>query len=906
MKVLERNVVRLAVVQHLRSLLLFMWSTCVRVFGVALEGLPHCHVLDYGDVPCFIADVCTRLLEHLDTEGLFRKSGSVVRVKSLRARLDQGEDCLSTALPLDVAGLLKQFFRELPEPVLTSDLHSAFLKAQELPTDEERTSATVLLSCVLPDRNLNTLRYFFSFLKSVSQRCAENKMDSSNLSVIFAPNLFHCGDGGDKMSSSTEKRLKHQAAAVQRLIDNAQHLGVVPQFLMEKVPVMLGCDAGVFSPSSVSLEESNAHSDLKKSNRRSLGDMVNGALNRFKTSRTPTNTPQSDGAVFSIVTPVIMTPNSKRKLPVESAQTYGFSNKKRRSIKKNLGLELFPNTLFGASTPGSAHSAAGALDASLSSVGRNTRLSSSSAKRKSRRLRDRSVSRVESGKAGCFSPRVAKKEPVRKSLRLRFSLGKSSRESNVITHSQLGPKGSEVIGWRLATQESCSGFHFTKELSPAVLNKSPSKGSKSISKSEDNLLTPPQSDSADHRSSWSGDTPDTGLTFPRDSYPETPESISLKSSFRSEPTTSVSKPAMVSSVIPKSLCCASSDSSASDSFSEDRSHTGPTLLKIKQASGESDSDLHSIVKQQNHDEPQDSPCANSDVGLPSETSHKSMSESSGSDDHNVTFGQIEIINTPLHIDSALFDTGPTRFVKTSPDGSLYLKEATGDCSQLIDALDIQSPVAFRLETSSRVQSTPYATRSQTNANTSVPSELKESLLSEKTDGPQDQAEMPQNHPEANETRRMKVAEQIKLFNMMTLNSPKAKAVRSPLKLQRTPVRQSVRRINSLIGGRKDTRMGWCASTQIKAVSLESGLQTSSKPKPPVPPKKPAVKALEDVTNKTPKTKCDTPSANKNAANERPKSVLLQVSENDTSHYRGSPKNPLTEGRLLSVMKPIDI
>ncbi len=49
-------------------------------------------------------------------------------------------------------------------------------------------------------------------------------------------------------------------------------------------------------------------------------------------------------------------------------------------------------------------------------------------------------------------------------------------QQNVITHSQLGPKGSEVIGWRLATQESCSGFHFTKELSPAVLNKSSSKG----------------------------------------------------------------------------------------------------------------------------------------------------------------------------------------------------------------------------------------------------------------------------------------------------------------------------------------------------------------------------------------------------------------------------------------------
>ncbi|XP_052386495.1 rho GTPase-activating protein 11A isoform X1 [Carassius gibelio] len=898
MKVLERNVVRLAVVQHLRSVYgikIKNWnknrnkqtsSNTVKVFGVALEALPHCHVLDYGDVPCFIADVCTSLLEHLDTEGLFRKSGSVVRVKSLRARLEQGEDCLSTALPLDVAGLLKQFFRELPEPVLTPDLHSAFLKAQELPTDEERTSATVLLSCVLPDRNLNTLRYFFSFLKSVSQRCAENKMDSSNLSVIFAPNLFHCGDGGDKMSSSTEKRLKHQAAAVQRLIDNAQHLGVVPRFLMEKVPVMLGCDAGVFSPSSVSLEDSNAHSDLKKSNRRSLGDMVNGALNRFKTSRTPTHTPQSDGAVFSIATPVIMTPNSKRKLPVESTHTYGFSSKKRRSIKKNLGLELFPNALFGgASTPGSAHSAAGALDSShsglLSSVGRNTRASSSSAKRKSRRLR---VRRVESGKAGCFSPRVAKKEPVRKSLRLRFSLGKSSRESNVITHSQPGPKRSEVIGFRLATQSS--GFHFTKELSPAVLNKSPSKGSRFISVSEDNLLTP-QCVSTDHSSSWSRD-----LSFTRDSFCETPMSLCVKSSSRSEPTIILSKP-----VLPKSLCC---DDSALDSSSEERSHTGPTLLKIKQAFGGSHSDLHSIVTQQNHEEPQDSTCANSEAA---ET--KSVSDS---DDNR----WLETVNTPLHIDSTLFDSGPKWFVDTSSNGSLclenksrgFLKETSGDCSQLVDALDIQSPVAFRLETSNRVQSTPYATRSQTNNNTSLLSELKESLVTDKTD--EDQAEMPQNPTGANEARRMRVAEQIKRFNMMTLNSPQTKVVRSPLKLQRTPVRQSVRRINSLIGGRKDTRMGWCSASQRKTVSLESGLQTSSKPKPPVPPEKPAIKALEDVTNKAPKTKCDTLSANKNAAHERPKSILLQVSKSDTSHYRGSPKNPLTQGRLLPVMKPIDI
>ncbi|KAJ8401610.1 hypothetical protein AAFF_G00379270 [Aldrovandia affinis] len=37
-------------------------------------------------------------------------------------------------------------------------------------------------------------------------------MDSGNLSVIFAPNLLHSSEGTEKMSSSTERRLKQQAA----------------------------------------------------------------------------------------------------------------------------------------------------------------------------------------------------------------------------------------------------------------------------------------------------------------------------------------------------------------------------------------------------------------------------------------------------------------------------------------------------------------------------------------------------------------------------------------------------------------------------------------------------------------------------------------------------------------------
>lgn len=49
-------------------------------------------------------------------------------------------------------------------------------------------------------------------------------MDSSNLAVIFAPNLLHSSND-EKMSVSTEKKLRLQASVVQTLIDHAGDIG---------------------------------------------------------------------------------------------------------------------------------------------------------------------------------------------------------------------------------------------------------------------------------------------------------------------------------------------------------------------------------------------------------------------------------------------------------------------------------------------------------------------------------------------------------------------------------------------------------------------------------------------------------------------------------------------------------
>ncbi|XP_072221867.1 rho GTPase-activating protein 11A isoform X2 [Leuresthes tenuis] len=939
MKVMEKNVMRLVAVQQLRTaygIKTKNWnknkagsckstaSNSTKVFGVALDSLPHYNV-ECGSVPRFLVDACMKLLAHVDTEGLFRKSGSVVRLKALRAKLDAGEECLSTALPCDVAGLVKQFFRELPEPVLPTELQDAFIKAQQLPTEGDRTSATMLLSCVLPDRNTCVLRHFFDFLHTVSQRSAENKMDSSNLSVILAPNLLHSGDGSEKMNAATEKRLKLQAAIVHCFIENACNFGALPQFLQEKVPSMMGCEAGLLSPPQDELEELDLNSGLKKKIRRSFG-------------------------VFSSATPVIATPSSKRKLPLESGHSFGFSNKKRKSVKKSLGIELLPNALFnGTSTPGSAYSASGVLDSSqdtLLSAGRSRRQSATSVRRKSKRLSSRHVvNRIESGRAGCFSPKVGKKEAPRKSLRLRFSLGKSSKEA-----------GSESIGWRLATQESTTSFLFTKEteFSPSVLpRKAESKSSKYISKSEDNLLTP-QCDSTPYQTSWNGETPVGAQAFRGGSFTDTPMTMCLKNNYMSEPAiiTTLKPPALTS--LPLKLCCASSaESLESDGpIAETPRQPGPTLLRIKTVSTELQSGLQagiggscsstgeSVIK------PSDSmpftPPETPAVKVLSVDTEASIL----ADAQNVTFDIAAL--SPLHIDSVMLESSAhcTPVIKdgTAARVSVHhnsmmrqveLEAEEVNSSRLIDALDIQSPAHFKLGVSSGLQSTPYKPSVEfkdelvTSSKTGTPVLHEQIELSPEV-GTKVQKQQPLS-PHSQEAEKRRVAEHIQHFNQLTLYSPtgsKSKQSRSPLKFQRTPVQLTVRRINSLLGERsrpvRRAEFTACHSGHVaKAVSLESGLSPhpqlrprqglsnsscSIKKPPPVPPKKPSTVAMScvlgDVTNKVqPKAKKDCSASEPSGAQ---KPLLQEMAANNMNYYRGSPRNPLNQGRLLSATKPIDL
>ncbi|MEQ2202800.1 hypothetical protein XENOCAPTIV_016135 [Xenoophorus captivus] len=202
-----------------------------KVFGVPLENLARKYIPEFGLVPCFLVDACSFLLDRICTVGLFRKPGSLHRIKVLRAKLNHGEESLSTALPYDVATLIKQFCRELPEPLFPSELHVPLLKAQALSNLQDRMAALQLLSCLLPAKNSSCLHYLFDFLHKVSQRCSDNLMTSTNLATVFVPCLLP----PPNKTEMSEGRLELRVLVLRNFVECPHLFGVIPKAVLDSM-----------------------------------------------------------------------------------------------------------------------------------------------------------------------------------------------------------------------------------------------------------------------------------------------------------------------------------------------------------------------------------------------------------------------------------------------------------------------------------------------------------------------------------------------------------------------------------------------------------------------------------------------------------------------------------------------
>ncbi|CAN8012175.1 unnamed protein product, partial [Ixodes pacificus] len=127
-----------------------------------------------------------------EATGLFRKSGVRSRIQKLRSLHETPGAAITyeQQQAYDVADLLKQYFRELPDGLLTAKLSDTFLCIFQHIPEELRLDALQAAVLLIPDENREVLETLLVFLSDVCRHAQENQMTVANIAVCIAPSLF--------------------------------------------------------------------------------------------------------------------------------------------------------------------------------------------------------------------------------------------------------------------------------------------------------------------------------------------------------------------------------------------------------------------------------------------------------------------------------------------------------------------------------------------------------------------------------------------------------------------------------------------------------------------------------------------------------------------------------------------
>ncbi|KAM8724835.1 rho GTPase-activating protein 44 isoform 5-T5 [Acanthopagrus schlegelii] len=159
-------------------------------FGKSLEE----HLNISGREIAFPIEACvTMLLEcGMQEEGLFRVAPSASKLKKLKASLDCGVLDVQeySSDPHAIAGALKSYLRELPEPLMTTELYDEWIQASNIQDMDKRLQALMAACEKLPTDNLNNFRYLIKFLAKLSEYQDANKMTPGNMAIVLGPNLL--------------------------------------------------------------------------------------------------------------------------------------------------------------------------------------------------------------------------------------------------------------------------------------------------------------------------------------------------------------------------------------------------------------------------------------------------------------------------------------------------------------------------------------------------------------------------------------------------------------------------------------------------------------------------------------------------------------------------------------------
>ncbi|XP_041672829.1 rho GTPase-activating protein 17b isoform X3 [Cheilinus undulatus] len=189
-------------------------------FGTALEE----HLKRSNREIALPIEACVMMLLEtgMKEEGLFRIAAGASKLKKLKAALDcstsQLEEFYSD--PHAVAGALKSYLRELPEPLMTFGLYDEWLQASNVSDPDKRLQALWVTCDRLPKTHKANLRYLVKFLAKLAQDSEVNKMTPSNIAIVLGPNLLWAKTEGTlaEMAAATSV---HVVAIIEPIIQHA-------------------------------------------------------------------------------------------------------------------------------------------------------------------------------------------------------------------------------------------------------------------------------------------------------------------------------------------------------------------------------------------------------------------------------------------------------------------------------------------------------------------------------------------------------------------------------------------------------------------------------------------------------------------------------------------------------------
>ncbi|XP_068936535.1 rho GTPase-activating protein 20 isoform X2 [Petaurus breviceps papuanus] len=187
-----------------------------QLFGVSLS-----EICENDNLPKPVLDMLFFLNQRGPlTKGIFRLSANIKSCRELKEKLNSGAEVdLDGESIFVTACVLKDFLRNIPGSIFSSDLFDEWVSIMDEGNDEEKINKVQRLIEQLPRANVVLLRYLFGVLHNVEQQSASNQMTAFNLAVCIAPSiLWPPSSASPELENEFTKKV---SLLVQFLIENS-------------------------------------------------------------------------------------------------------------------------------------------------------------------------------------------------------------------------------------------------------------------------------------------------------------------------------------------------------------------------------------------------------------------------------------------------------------------------------------------------------------------------------------------------------------------------------------------------------------------------------------------------------------------------------------------------------------